>query len=212
MSTRCKTGRGLVALLAALVMAVALLVPARALANDDLINLDNAVIHVASQVEYSPNEGDYPEVTVTYGDRTLEEYSDYFVEYEGFDQVGTATVTVTPCIDTVAVGSKTAEVQVITRDVNQHDYQLAAGWQFTYNGEPQEPYVFFTSDDPNLPCRFELGRDFTYTVSNNVNAGEATVTATMIGNCRGTLTTTFTIDPLDLNNEDVSFRLEGLDS
>lgn len=53
------------------------------------------------------------------------------------------------------------------------------------------------------------GVDYEITYDNNVNVGDATVTATGIGNYQGTLTATFPISPLDITgNNDVTVELD----
>lgn len=53
--------------------------------------------------------------------------------------------------------------------------------------------------------------DYDISYENNVNAGTATITATGKGNYTGSASNTFTIDPIDIGNLDVSIGLQVLD-
>ena len=77
--------------------------------------------------------------------------------------------------------------------------QVQVSGDYTYNGQEHKPSgsaVTVTLDGKTL----EAGTDYTLDYENNINAGEATVTATAAenGNYTGTATGTFTIDPAPL--------------
>lgn len=65
----------------------------------------------------------------------------------------------------------------------------------TYTGTDITPLPIITAVVNGETVELQNGRDYTLSYSNNKNAGEATITATGIGNYTGTLTTTFTINP-----------------
>lgn len=66
-----------------------------------------------------------------------------------------------------------------------------------YNGQPQEPDLEVVDGDSHILLIKDV--DYTVVYSNNVNAGEATVTITGIGNYKGTATATFIIQKATSN-------------
>lgn len=64
-----------------------------------------------------------------------------------------------------------------------------------YNGKKQTPAVIVKDDTAAL----KEGTDYTLTYSNNINAGQASVTIKGIGNYTGTAARNFTIVPADIN-------------
>ncbi len=72
---------------------------------------------------------------------------------------------------------------------------------YTYNGTAHTPRM--TIQYGSTPLR--EGTDYTLSYSNNINAGEATVTATGTGNYTGTVSRTFTIKPQELNSGNTKF-------
>ncbi len=71
---------------------------------------------------------------------------------------------------------------------------MAVNGAYTYTGSPIIPEVSFTIDNKELV----EGVDYTLSGENNVNAGTATVTATLIGNYSGSISKEFTIAPREV--------------
>ena len=71
---------------------------------------------------------------------------------------------------------------------------LTVNGEYTYNGSPIKPDVTVKFAGNEL----KEGVDYTITCENNVNAGTATVTATLIGNYSGSISKEFTIAPREV--------------
>ncbi len=67
--------------------------------------------------------------------------------------------------------------------------------EYTYDGQDKTPK--FTIKNGNYTLQKEI--DYTVSYNNNINAGEATITATGKGNYKGTLSKKFVIKPQDLS-------------
>lgn len=83
----------------------------------------------------------------------------------------------------------------ITEDIIELDTTY-----FTYNGVEQKPSVSVVYADKTLV----LGTDYTVSYRNNINAGKGEVIVTGIGNCSGTATKTFTIEPIEITSATLS--------
>jgi hypothetical protein len=85
---------------------------------------------------------------------------------------------------------------------------LTVNGEYTYNGSPIKPDVTVKFAGNEL----KEGVDYTITCENNVNAGTATVTATLIGNYSGSISKTFTIAPREVilvwENTDMTYNGE----
>ncbi|MCR5663629.1 MAG: leucine-rich repeat protein [Oscillospiraceae bacterium] len=138
-----------------------------------------------------------PEPVVHVGQKLLRRGLDYSVSYENNVSAGTATVTVT------GNGRYTGEASVnfdidpaslegCTMTVGRENYPYNTDTH-VYDGHEFRPSAkIMTADGYEL----YVGSSFTLSYANNVNVGEAQVIATGMGNYEGTLTGTFTIDPM----------------
>ena len=75
--------------------------------------------------------------------------------------------------------------------------------KYTYTGKAIEPKVTVKGSKTGKTVTLKKGTDYTVTYENNVNAGTATVMVKGKGNYTGTLTATFTIEPLKMKNATV---------
>ena len=82
------------------------------------------------------------------------------------------------------------EIVEMAKDLNSSDISILQIADVTYNGSAQTPAVTVKDGTTTLTS----GTDYTVSYSNNINVGEATATITGIGNFRGTITATFTIN------------------
>ena len=112
---------------------------------------------------------------ITYKSLSLVEGVDYDINYENNVNVGKATVTITgkgnfagPTTRTFSIVPKPISQTTITLDNNT----------FRYDGKRKTPTVTVRDGAKTL----ELGKDYNVEYSDNINAGEATVTVTGIGN------------------------------
>ena len=113
-------------------------------------------------------------------------------------------------IATVTVEQGTTEPVAITADM-----VALSSTSLTYTGNDLEPVVTVCSGSTMLVEK----TDYTLTYQNNINAGEATVIVTGLGNYRGTVTKTFTIEkaaqtapsiPTAANITDTSITLNAI--
>ncbi|MCL2061887.1 MAG: hypothetical protein FWH03_04595 [Firmicutes bacterium] len=125
-----------------------------------------------------------PELIVKDGDFTLTEDVDYTVSVTDNINAGTATVTVT------FIGNYTGEVSETFTIAQSENGELVLGSSsFIFNGSAQTPELTVKDGGTVLT----EGTDYTVNVTDNINAGTATVTVTFIGNYTGEASETFTI-------------------
>jgi hypothetical protein len=144
-----------------------------------------------------------PDVTVTLGDKTLTEGTDYTVTYADNTEPGTATATVTGTGS--YAGTATATFEILPTDLTEA--VIAPIANVTYDGTAQTPDVDVTLGGVTLTA----GTDYTVSYANNTDAGTATVTVTGTGVYTGEATATFTIDraKLTITAEDAAKRKGG---
>ena len=127
-----------------------------------------------------------PSVTVKSGNKVLNKDTDYFVMYKDYINAGTATVTVTGR-GTYAGATATATYKIAPKQIsNVTVSMIQASW---YDGSAKDP-AFFVEDGS---VRLAAGTDYTFSYSNNVNAGKGKITITGRGNYTGTKTAEFDI-------------------
>ena len=78
--------------------------------------------------------------------------------------------------------------------------------KYAYTGKAMEPKVTVKGSRNGKTVTLKKGADYTVMYENNVNAGTATVMVKCKGNYTGTLTATFTIEPLKLKNATVKLN------
>lgn len=114
------------------------------------------------------------------------------------DNVYPGTVTCTIVGMGNYTGSRTFDYYIIPRDVNTLSISLAFT-SATYTGSEIRPGVTVKSEDGSYTLT--EGVEYSLSYSNNVNAGQASVTITGIGqNFNQSVTKTFTINPMNLSN------------
>lgn len=127
-----------------------------------------------------------PEISVTLDGNEVS--SDlYEVTYADNIEVGTATVTVTAKGENVT-GTVSESFKINAIDLS--DATVSDISAKTYNGKKQKPDVTVTLDGKVL----EEGEDFSVSYKNNTSAGKATVKVSGIGNYKGSVAKTFTIN------------------
>ena len=133
-----------------------------------------------------------PEVNVKWGDKKLTEGTDYTLTYQNNSSVGTASAVITG----KGNYSDTRVLEyTIFRPVGLDDAAtIDPIAPEIYTGEELEPKVTVKVGNQILT----EGWDYSVSYSNNVKAGEATVTVTGRRDYTGEKTATFTIDPADL--------------
>ena len=152
-----------------------------------------AVTLAETTLTYNGEEQTVAVSSVKAGELTLTA-DDYTVSGNTATTPGTYTVTVTAVADGNFSGSATADFTVSTKSIAGVSIADIAAQDYT--GSAIEPVVSVTDGSTLLV----LDTDYTVSYSNNVNAGDATVTITGKGNYDSgtTATKTFTISPVSL--------------
>lgn len=155
-------------------------------AND---SLEKAKISKISDYQYCGRAIE-PEVTVTLGKNILVRDKDYSVSYTDNLFAGKATVTVTGIGE--YSGKKSSTFNITGIPISKTSIQGINNSSFTGRNITPKPEVMFYGDKLNE------GVDYYVTYKNNKNAGKASVIITGIGRYSGSVTKTFTINPIDL--------------
>nr|MBP3598730.1 hypothetical protein [Eubacterium sp.] len=152
-----------------------------------------------------------PAITVTWHAddgsvyRTLSS-AEYDVKYENNTEVGTAKITVTG--DGRFAGELSSTFEIVKRDLSfdsRLKNALAQVVNQRYTGEaivPNIPGVNYV-DDYTDDIGYVVNEDYTLTVTDNVEAGTATITIQGIGNYEGSVTGTFQILPIEIAQEEL---------
>ncbi len=157
---------------------------------------DCAATLAATSYTYTSEEIE-PDVTVTDGEKILENETDYTVSYENNVDVGTATVIV------AGEGSYTGRTELtfeivpeiaLEKDISGCTATLVAT-TCTYTGTAQTPGVTVKDGATTL----KNGADYAVSYANNTKVGTATVTITGKGNYTGSRTLTFAITAKNLS-------------
>lgn len=153
--------------------------------------------------EYDEYEYCYKAITpqVIIGD--LVEGVDFTTEYFNNLFVGTARIEITG-IGNYVNTKATITFEIIPYPVSKGLYIRYGESKYTYTGYQINPtfYVYDEHGDERMEL-FE-GRDFTYTLKNNINAGTASIIITGMGNYDNTLYVTFPISPADISEATVA--------
>ncbi len=132
-----------------------------------------------------------PEVVVTMGTERLVEGRDYTVTYSNNTNIGTATVTVKGTGS--YSGTKTATFKITAKPAGGLTVPEITGQ--VYTGSELKP-TFQVYNGTKL---LTSGTDYTYTYSDNINAGYGMITLTGKGSYTGTKKVKFEIDPKNIN-------------
>ena len=155
-----------------------------------------------------------PDVVIMNGELTLVEGVDYIVEYEDNVNAGTAKAIVkfedfTGCSGNYA-GTKELSFQIAPKSATDCTVTLETLNDYTFNGTEFKPGVTVMDDDVELTERIgemaEDEGDYIVTYTNNINAGEATVTITFINNYTGEASQTFTINRKPISEDDITIE------
>ncbi len=159
-------------------------------------DLKDAIVTVNGEYFYT-NSPIIPEVSVTWNGTRLTKDTDYTVGYTNNTNAGEATVTVSGKGN--YIGTKTEIFTIAPAQLN--DATVKVNGTYTYTGQAQTPTagdVVVTLGGKTVPSD-----QYSISASNNINAGQATVTVTGTGNYIGTKTESFTIALASLNDAKV---------
>ena len=159
--------------------------------------LENGMIAAIDAQVYT-GEAITPEPEVKYGEIKLEKDKDYTVSYASNTAVGTATVTVTAVENGNYDGSATANFTIGTKPITAE--MITISGTYTYTGSAITPTVAVKYGGVTLT----EGTDYTVGLSNNTNAGEATVKITGTGNYSDEASKDFTIGAKTLTSEGIT--------
>ena len=161
-------------------------------------DLKDAIVTVNGEYFYT-NSPITPEVSVTWKGTQLTKDTDYTVNCTNNTNAGTATVTVSGKGN--YTGTKTENFTIAPAQLN--DATVKVNGTYTYTGQAQTPAagdVVVTLGGKTIPSD-----QYTISASNNINAGQATVTVTAKagGNYTGSASGKFTIALASLNDAKV---------
>ena len=161
-------------------------------------DLKDATVTVNGEYFYT-NSPITPEVSVTWNGTQLTENTDYTVNCTDNTNAGNATVTVTGTGNYIS--TKTGSFTIAPAQLN--DATVKVNGTYTYTGQAQTPAagdVVVTLGGKTVPSD-----QYTIGASNNINAGQATVTVTAKagGNYTGSASGKFTIALASLNDAKV---------
>lgn len=153
-------------------------------------DLADAQIAPIPAQQYKGGEPVKPELTVTLGERKLNENFDYTVTYSNNTERGTATATIYPVAGSMFTGSQTVTFE-ISREFAMKEFRIGMiDTSFTYTGSPITPAVAVLTTEGTALTE---GTDYTVSYENNVNVGTAKVRVTGKGLYTGTIVGYFTI-------------------
>jgi len=161
---------------------------------------DGVTIREVSPTERVYNgESQRPDIlTVADGNRVLSEGTDYMVSCIDNINVGTATVNINGIGN--YSGTLSTTFDITRRSLSEGKMEVAAG-NYVYSGSALTPNVLISDGTMQLT----RNKDYTLSVSNNINAGQANITATGMGNYGNNLYGNFTILPKALSSGAVKF-------
>ena len=147
-----------------------------------------------------------PKPVIKNGDITLVEDTDYTLEYQ--DNINASTSeTMAKVIVTFKgnyTGTKELEFQTKPKSATNCTVTLEELSDYTYTGEELRPGVIVKDGDILLVEDTEDVRgDYAVTYTNNVNAGEATVTIDFVNNYDGQASQTFTIERKPITADEI---------
>lgn len=171
----------------------------------DLHDLDNMTYEVKPAGDH-PYTGSQirPEITVKQNGVELEEGADYKVEYYNNIAIGQGTICVNG-LNNYANSQHIIYFQITK--VSIADATVSAIDDLKYDGTKKEPALTVTVDGVPL----NKGTDYDVTYSNNIEAGQATVTLTGKDNYSGTKSATFKIIK-DISNNVDTITVEAIPS
>lgn len=132
--------------------------------------------------------------------------TEYDITYENNTNVGTAKIIIEGCDH--FTGKLETTFEITKRDLSNDSRlkeAIASTWPVTYTGEAITPTIpginYFSEYTSNTG--YVLDKDYTMSITNNVDAGQGTITLEGIGNYCGSKTGTFTISPKEIAKEEL---------
>ena len=161
--------------------------------------ISDCQISTISDQTFNFGEGIRPKVTVKYDGRTLEEGSDYRIDYKDNYNVGTATMVFVGLNDFGGTCEKTFKIKPYALTASNTNITIDP---VTYDGTAKTPFVKveLKANGRTIGRNDDGNGDYKVTYSNNVNSGSnAAVTITGTKNFTGTVTKKFTITGFNID-------------
>lgn len=160
-------------------------------------DLSNATVTL-SETSYEYSGSAYtPTPTVTLNKQTLTKGTDYTVEYSNNIDAGTGIVTITGRGS--YSGSTGASFTIVAKSLNSAVVTLKSS-SYTYAGASTKAQVASVKlGETSLV----LNADYSISYTNNSSVGTATLTINGINNYKGSVSTNFTITPLDITGAEI---------
>lgn len=159
-------------------------------------NVSKATVDKIPVQQYT-GEAVYPVPVVNFAGKKLTEDTDYTLEYRNNVERGTASIVITG--KGWYTGSQTVTFD-IAREFSSETSVRGVASAYTYTGSAIKPTVMVIDNGAVLTN----GTDYKVSYSNNVNAGNGTVTITGINKYSGTRKVTFKITPQQLGRATVA--------
>lgn len=176
---------------------------------DYVIDLsDNVTISTLEAKTFTGEELTQTGVTVKMGTLPLTEGTDYTLEYENNIEAGKATMTVKGCGH--FEGAQSAEFTINVLDISSEDVKvdISGVSALTYNGKAQaQSGMTAKIGSYTLVC----DKDYVVDYRNNENVGTATIQIRGTGSCKGTVTSTFEINPIDISDVSNVLTITGIE-
>lgn len=144
-----------------------------------------------------------PTLTVTDGNAALALNTDYTVAYTDSIDAGTATATITGKGN--YTGSAVKNYTIGAMSISGFTVNVDASQTYTYSGQAHKPRV--TVSNASDGAQLAINTDYTVAYRDSINAGTATVTVTGKGNYTGTKEATYTINPLDASQTEITLEM-----
>lgn len=138
-----------------------------------------------------------PAVTVSYGDYTFKNGTDYTLSYKNNTEVGTASVTVTG--KNHLSGSKTVTFKISKADIRKANIVIGDA---VFTGQEVKPVITVKIGSVKL----SEGTDYTVSYPDNISAGNAQLTLTGKGKTEGTITKSFGIAKADIAGAELNVK------
>lgn len=148
-------------------------------------------------------------ITVTYGNRTLENGRDYSVKYANHFSVGTATAYITAKDGSGFSGTKAVSYRIIGFPINKA--AVSGITPKAYTGNKDDVLQDTVSLSLNGTTLRE-GIDYTVSYANTLKAGTASITFKGINGYSGQLKKTYKITPLDIHSSAVTMTYSTQDA
>lgn len=160
-------------------------------------NISNASFGTISTQYYNKGTAITPTPTITDNgiSKTLTNNTDFTFSYSNNVNVGSATITITGKGN--YTGTKSTTFTINGRAIS--NATIGTITNYTYDGTAKKPTATVTDGSTTLSST----SDFTFSWSNNINAGTATLVITGKGNYSGTKSATFTISARNISNATV---------